>query len=139
MIRRPPRSTRTDTLFPYTTLFRSRDQFLVAFPARTAEIELRDQDAVVVERIGVDAGEGADAAGLGPGPGAFAVGNGNALAAFDQRQHIAPRNPQCLQLHASRRFPVALRFVVLWTAGCDLYAVSLRRRSEEHTSEPPSL
>src|SRR3546814_15738534 len=29
MIRRPPRSTRTDTLFPYTTLFRSAvgDQF----------------------------------------------------------------------------------------------------------------
>src|SRR3546814_16491372 len=26
MIRRPPRSTRTDTLFPYTTLFRSHDQ-----------------------------------------------------------------------------------------------------------------
>src|SRR3546814_5483219 len=25
MIRRPPRSTRTDTLFPYTTLFRSCD------------------------------------------------------------------------------------------------------------------
>src|SRR3546814_11990451 len=25
MIRRPPRSTRIDTLFPYTTLFRSRD------------------------------------------------------------------------------------------------------------------
>src|SRR3546814_11689124 len=25
MIRRPPRSTRTDTLFPYTTLFRSED------------------------------------------------------------------------------------------------------------------
>src|SRR3546814_3584429 len=28
MIRRPPRSTRTDTLFPYTTLFRSRDHAL---------------------------------------------------------------------------------------------------------------
>src|SRR3546814_1322191 len=26
MIRRPPRSTRTDTLFPYTTLFRSDDR-----------------------------------------------------------------------------------------------------------------
>src|SRR3546814_9005234 len=26
MLRRPPRSTRTDTLFPYTTLFRSMDQ-----------------------------------------------------------------------------------------------------------------
>src|SRR3546814_8471147 len=25
MIRRPPRSTRTDTLFPYTTLFRSKE------------------------------------------------------------------------------------------------------------------
>src|SRR3546814_19133618 len=28
MIRRPPRSTRTDTLFPYTTLFRSRSHSL---------------------------------------------------------------------------------------------------------------
>src|SRR3546814_1565489 len=28
MIRRPPRSTRTDTLFPYTTLFRSRHDHL---------------------------------------------------------------------------------------------------------------
>src|SRR3546814_5660194 len=27
MIRRPPRSTRTDTLFPYTTLFRSYPSF----------------------------------------------------------------------------------------------------------------
>src|SRR3546814_15104185 len=27
MIRRPPRSTRTDTLFPYTTLFRSQEAF----------------------------------------------------------------------------------------------------------------
>src|SRR3546814_15110836 len=30
MIRRPPRSTRTDTLFPYTTLFRSHRQQLGA-------------------------------------------------------------------------------------------------------------
>src|SRR3546814_2640033 len=28
MIRRPPRSTRTDTLFPYTTLFRSRGELV---------------------------------------------------------------------------------------------------------------
>src|SRR3546814_10189833 len=39
MIRRPPRSTRTDTLFPYTTLFRSlpydifMEQFLKRIPA----------------------------------------------------------------------------------------------------------
>src|SRR3546814_3081064 len=30
MIRRPPRSTRTDTLFPYTTLFRSAKERLSA-------------------------------------------------------------------------------------------------------------
>src|SRR3546814_21154739 len=35
MKRRPPRSTRTDTLFPYTTLFRSTRSFSFA-PARTA-------------------------------------------------------------------------------------------------------
>src|SRR3546814_6764009 len=29
MIRRPPRSTRTDTLFPYTTLFRSTEKLLL--------------------------------------------------------------------------------------------------------------
>src|SRR3546814_4460722 len=29
MIRRPPRSTRTDTLFPYTTLFRSLNRFIL--------------------------------------------------------------------------------------------------------------
>src|SRR3546814_4721577 len=34
MIRRPPRSTRTDTLFPYTTLFRSlREAYPAAFAA----------------------------------------------------------------------------------------------------------
>src|SRR3546814_4201569 len=31
MIRRPPRSTRTDTLFPYTTLFRSAGASLAYF------------------------------------------------------------------------------------------------------------
>src|SRR3546814_13210471 len=32
MIRRPPRSTRTDTLFPYTTLFRSPCATVLAGP-----------------------------------------------------------------------------------------------------------
>src|SRR3546814_13244161 len=39
MIRRPPRSTRTDTLFPYTTLFRSQDQ--MAEPERILELSHR--------------------------------------------------------------------------------------------------
>src|SRR3546814_10616716 len=37
MIRRPPRSTRTDTLFPYTTLFRSR-----IGPSRTSHLAVAD-------------------------------------------------------------------------------------------------
>src|SRR3546814_13764295 len=38
MIRRPPRSTRTDTLFPYTTLFRSIDLLHVAVPESGGEV-----------------------------------------------------------------------------------------------------
>src|SRR3546814_4670482 len=34
MIRRPPRSTRTDTLFPYTTLFRSHALPMFGLPLR---------------------------------------------------------------------------------------------------------
>src|SRR3546814_12612877 len=36
MIRRPPRSTRTDTLFPDTTLFRSGEQGQVGLQSRQA-------------------------------------------------------------------------------------------------------
>src|SRR3546814_5419615 len=39
MIRRPPRSTRTDTLFPYTTLFRSPDR---TQPARHRFLQAAD-------------------------------------------------------------------------------------------------
>src|SRR3546814_8203195 len=40
MIRRPPRSTRTDTLFPYTTLFRSFWMWVMGFlGASTSYIE----------------------------------------------------------------------------------------------------
>src|SRR3546814_11253734 len=40
MIRRPPRSTRTDTLFPYTTLFRSRRLAASATLVRDAAAEM---------------------------------------------------------------------------------------------------
>src|SRR3546814_1788320 len=39
MIRRPPRSTRTDTLFPYTTLFRSPPRHLRAPHDRDPEAD----------------------------------------------------------------------------------------------------
>src|SRR3546814_18704864 len=81
MIRRPPRSTRTDTLFPYTTLFRSSDRpvqdVLLGGPGRRVGLhvlafhhhqeEVTGVDKVdeilaaqVVERRVID--EGADAA-----------------------------------------------------------------------------
>src|SRR3546814_4811540 len=50
MIRRPPRSTRTDTLFPYTTLFRSFEAFE---PARRRD-DFGDLDAIAA----VDADDG---------------------------------------------------------------------------------
>src|SRR3546814_10460612 len=51
MIRRPPRSTRTDTLVPYTTLFRSARQLLFPhrqrqgkpFPARSRRMVPHEQ------------------------------------------------------------------------------------------------
>src|SRR3546814_9108672 len=39
MIRRPPRSTRTDTLFPYTTLCRSRFEEAVAHAAAERNVD----------------------------------------------------------------------------------------------------
>src|SRR3546814_10036120 len=39
MIRRPPRSTRTDTLFPYTTLFRSHCPRLLQPRNRSAAVD----------------------------------------------------------------------------------------------------
>src|SRR3546814_9466860 len=68
MIRRPPRSTRTDTLFPYTTLFRSLDLGVNFFDTADrygtaggdSEIVLgkalaaRRKDIVLLSKFGVD-------------------------------------------------------------------------------------
>src|SRR3546814_13456583 len=43
MIRRPPRSTRTDTLFPYTTLFRSRHIWRLEMDFRHAAVIAGDE------------------------------------------------------------------------------------------------
>src|SRR3546814_18190959 len=51
MIRRTPRSTRTDTLFPYTTLFRSDSIFdrlqLAAVPAQALGRPVRGEEATI--------------------------------------------------------------------------------------------
>src|SRR3546814_2658683 len=48
MIRRPPRSTRTDTLFPYTTLFRSG----WALPLPTIDPQIVRRSAAALDRYG---------------------------------------------------------------------------------------
>src|SRR3546814_14513876 len=56
MIRRPPRSTRTDTLFPYTTLFRS-DQNLAEVLENVTGVQITRQAGVgnAVQIRGTDA------------------------------------------------------------------------------------
>src|SRR3546814_7104010 len=55
MIRRPPRSTRTDTLFPYTTRFRSRQRIEIVGVARPAVLAAAElQLAAAGRRRGVD-------------------------------------------------------------------------------------
>src|SRR3546814_16474953 len=49
MIRRPPKSTRTDTLFPYSTLFRSADAL------RAAGMPVED-DLIAYGKVSVDSG-----------------------------------------------------------------------------------
>src|SRR3546814_14413026 len=55
MIRRPPRSTRTDTLFPYTTLFRSRE--VGAGEVDAAESHALERGACTLSAARADPGE----------------------------------------------------------------------------------
>src|SRR3546814_13605327 len=52
MIRRPPRSTRTDTLFPYTTLFRSESKITLQLSNGVATE--RQEGLTSAKRIGFD-------------------------------------------------------------------------------------
>src|SRR3546814_1295584 len=75
MLRRPPRSTRTDTLFPYTTLFRSPD-FQVT-------LALARDNAIKVEAIA-------------------AVRDPRRRHTADHRQDLRSAQPTALQRRASR-------------------------------------
>src|SRR3546814_1608802 len=78
MIRRPPRSTRTDTLFPYTTLFRS---------LRAAdERSLADQRQYVAARSGA------------------ADRDARARAAFDRRRPARDRGAAAARVRQRRGF-----------------------------------
>src|SRR3546814_13090965 len=69
MIRRPPRSTRTDTLFPYTTLFRS----LFVEQAGSSSVKLRSSATMQYDVAAASSHQflvnGATVAQIGPGSG----------------------------------------------------------------------
>src|SRR3546814_4574725 len=102
MRRRPPRSTRTDTLFPYTTLFRSQEEARCREGDRQAEHDL-DQLAETAARFAERQCQ---------------PGNDD----NDDRDDLGERPLHRFQDLLERFFPG-----------------HARARSEEHTSELPSL
>src|SRR3546814_1799629 len=128
MIRRPPRSTRTDTLFPYTTLFRSYHAAArvdVAILQHIAHLDAAGHFAA--DRI--DAGHRSVALFLDP-DGAFAGGQKARLPA--QRRgagHAVGRRVDALDRRA---------FAAHRPDGAEAGG-EIIGRSEEHTSELQSL
>src|SRR3546814_1168218 len=113
MIRRPPRSTRTDTLFPYTTLFRSF--------------------AFVTKRFGTRDGGGLPGTGFGC---RFRRGRKTMTAGTLNRADIAARINQ--QIGLSRHESATIVESIL-SHKSDALAGGPNVRSEEHTSELHSL
>src|SRR3546814_1370870 len=126
MIRRPPRSTRTDTRCPCTTLFRS------VVEVRAAVLEDIDQRLAVDIKVriaqcaGVDAVLFEDAARVGA-----VLADQLREAAEIRRAHLA------LRRHRIQRSRQAVEMRVTHAAPPSQRATS--RRSEEHTSELQSL
>src|SRR3546814_8447395 len=122
MIRRPPRSTRTDTLFPYTTLFRSARPAVGHRPAVPAALQ-----ADAAQRAG------------GGGDSLPAVGHGlqgRPRDALGERVHSS-RQERHHHLHGAPGGALALgRPGALRRASP---ALPEGRDSEEHTSELQSL
>src|SRR3546814_3312572 len=132
MIRRPPRSTRTDTLFPYTTLFRSPDH-LRRRPAGAGRPEGRGQGLPAQGRLAGAAGRRdphrvrgwfAGAAGGDPAP---AVGPGAHAQRLRQPRPARPAD------RPRDRDPAADGLGLLQQGDRQL------ARSEEHTSDLQSL
>src|SRR3546814_4674712 len=128
MLRRPPRSTRTDTLFPYTTLFRSR-----LAPRRSRR--RRDRRAPPACRALPDAGRGGRRAALPH----------QARAALVVRSRTdglavrpAARHPAAAVGGAAGLLPQARRLIDRLLSPFRFRAAP-GTRSEEHTSELQSL
>src|SRR3546814_2454799 len=131
MIRRPPRSTRTDTLFPYTTLFRS-DQVAavnaigeIGFEFPREKERLYPQLTLAAHVLGFTNAEGQGVTGV--------------EGAFEDRLTNAATRGQPLALSIDARVQGVLESE-LGNAVTNLEAIGgAGIRSEEHTYEIQSL
>src|SRR3546814_1659284 len=124
MILRPPRSTRTDTLFPYTTLFRSRRY--AANGAAGPELKLADNLGNAVQpRVAAD------------GAGNFAV-VWTQSAGYQQPYRAVLRRYAANGTPLSAITPVDTNDAASNQLGPSI-AMNAQGRSEEHTSELQSL
>src|SRR3546814_3140128 len=83
MIRRPPRSTRTDTLFPYTTLFRSGD-LLAAKLGRLVQTQASDRGAPTPTSFPLPRGDDFDIVAIGASTGGI-----HALSRLRSEEHTS--------------------------------------------------
>src|SRR3546814_1246036 len=139
-IRRPPRSTRTDALFPYTTLFRS-------VPGVAALAVAEVDDAVVADQVaGAQAGQvlaaelGIPLVGRADGPAVVdrvgGVGDPGRAATLDDRAAGPQADPGVVEV---LDLPEAHRQLLAPVGFADQAAGHRHGRSEEHTSELQSL
>src|SRR3546814_9831658 len=144
-ILRPPRPTRTDTLFPYSTLFRSRFVRLARAPRRRAQDQVGRQALLLQPAagglgLGVAFGRQRPVEVRLPGRGRLGVG----VAQEDQFAHLrAGIGDSGLGIRKIKSeaswVPLGRCVTGLDTRCCRCAVNSDAQRSEEHTSEPQSL
>src|SRR3546814_10524769 len=128
MIRRPPRSTRTDTLFPYTTLFRSTASGHVRRDDGAARRQRFQQGAR--QAFPVIGGQDEDVSGRQKGPDITGF-----LMIFDDMfagpaiDFLLREAGRVIGVHPAQQMKAGGRITLLQHPG----------RSEEHTSELQSL
>src|SRR3546814_9241921 len=121
MIRRPPRSTRTDTLFPYTTLFRS---VLTAHPTEVRRKSMIDHRNRIADLMALK------------DRGLTATPDGDDVDEAITRQIALLWQTRVLRrekLYVADEVETALSYLR------DVFLPALPARSEEHTAELQSL